>query len=273
MFGLRYAGGIVNQINLTQPLRVGAAAGGVFPWESPYTTEPIATLEHNGANLFHIEMSSSASTRILGARIADPTATSTRDIDPATLFNRSCTVVNLTADPGTAISASELDKAIAQADSMAGDALLLRTGWGDREDLEHCDERTITDAPHFDRDAIRRLGEIVREYKVDLVLSDIPYLHDLRASAVHDDWVSLVPWLRPPWPSSAAKTYMRHYTSKKCEQDWEPILEIVRDTWLVLGLRNCGKLGDGRATINVAPFQVENVGEVPCTVVASIHGK
>lgn len=259
----------MTQINLTSALHTRSTSGSTLPWEKPYSTEPIATLDHNGANLFHIEMSPSAGTRILGKRVADPTATPITEIPTSTILNRPAAIVDLTTKKGGTITSDQIRHAVEAATIKAGDALLLRTGWGDDPESSDLGHGTPLDAPHLDAGAIDQLRGVAKDFGSDLVLTDLPYLQAPHAVIADDDWVSMKPWARAPWPSSTAKSFVRHYSKSAAQSDWEPTLSLLTTTWLVLGLVNCGRVEGSRAIVNILPFQVEAVGEAPCTVVAA----
>src|SRR5690606_37058974 len=115
-------------ISLTRPISTESATGTLLPWERPYTTEPIATLTHNGANLFHIDMSPSASTRILSQRLVDENATGVFELDPARILNRAAVVARIPAG-GDQITASDLTAALAGVQLRSGSALVVLTGF------------------------------------------------------------------------------------------------------------------------------------------------
>lgn len=258
-------------VNLTRPIREGSAAGRVLPWETPYRTEPIATLEHNGANLFFIEMSPAASTRLVGRRIADAGAPSTRDVDPALLLNRPATVVPLPAQAGESITAAAVRSALAAAEPRRGDALVLVTGWGDRGHEDFSDSYVL-DAPGFDAEAVTALTEAARDGGHTLILTDVPYLAGPGGETVRREWVTAEPWHRPSWPSPNAKAYLEHYGPAKVSTDWGPLLALLDEAWLVFGLVGCAQMAAGHAFVTVAPLQVDDAGEAPCTVVAWADG-
>lgn len=258
-------------VNLTRPIREGSAAGRVLPWETPYRTEPIATLERNGANLFFIEMSPSASTRLVGGRIADASRPSTRDVDPGIILNRAATTVSLPAQVGESITAEALRAAVQAAAPRQGDALLLVTGWGDREHDSFSDAYVL-DAPALDADAVASLTEIARQGGHSLILTDLPYLAGPGGATVREEWVSAEPWHRPSWPSASAKAYLDHYGPSKVAADWGPLFALLEVSWLVLGLSGCAQVAPGRSIVSVAPLQVDDAGEAPCTVVAWADG-
>lgn len=256
-------------VNLTRPIAVASVAGSVLPWESPYRTEPIATLKLNGANLFHIEMSPSAATRLVGARIVDPKATSTRDLDPSTLLNRSATMVRVPGEPGRGLTGADLTEALDQVRPLHGDALVLVTGWGDQAPEVFTGEGYVCDAPYLLPEAVEVLRKVLAEIDSHLLLTDMPYIDRAGGTHAREEWMELQPWVRPPWPSPNAGAYVRHYTKSKVEQDWSATFALLRTAWTVLGLVGCAALGTTRVLLNIAPFQVVDVGEVPCTVVAA----
>lgn len=260
------------QLNLTRPLRP-SAYGHLLPWERAYETEPIATLEHNGANLFHIEMSPAASTRILGARVVDASAPAVRDIAPEALLNRPTAVVRVAPNDEGIVTVEELERGLAEAAPERADALLIATGWGDADDFSPYDEGQLTDAPFLDRAALGRLRDELITLESDLVLADVPYIQGVHVETLAHEWLAVDQWQRPSWPSSVAKAYMRRYDATTALQEWAPTVGLLRTAWLVVGLRGTGRLDTSRTTLNVAPFQVEDVGEAPCTVVATVPDK
>lgn len=254
-------------ISLTRPITSDSATGALFPWERPYSTEPIATLAHNGANLFHIDMSPAASTRLLTLRTADPAAPSLLDIDPARLLNRTADVVRIDASEGGEISAAKLSDALEALPDQPTTAMILLTGWNPRSD--EGGERPLEDAPYLAGDATDRLCDALDRRSVDLVLTDLPYLSAPSTTNAGRDWLGVPPWFRPPWPSASATTYLaHHYDRPRVLEDWAPTIALLTRACLVLGLAGTDALVGTRAVVNVAALQVRDVGEAPCTVVA-----
>jgi kynurenine formamidase len=250
-------------ISLTHPLSTASSAGSLLPWEQPYRTEPIATLDHNGANLFHIRMSPSVSTRILCLRVADGAAPSLQDTDPLRLINREADVLRVAAQQGGEIGRDALAAALEATGGAS--ALMLLSGWGD---VPVADEARLRTAPWFSPEAAELLATTVAQRGIDLVLTDLPYLTDPAATHAGRQWLAVPGWQRPPWPSSTAAAYLdRFYPRDQVLADWAPTVEILRHALLVLGLAGGGSLR-GRTRLTVAPLNVSEVGEAPCTVVA-----
>lgn len=254
-------------VSLTRPITSSSPAGALFPWERPYSTEPIATLAHNGANLFHIDMSPAASTRLLTRRIADPAAPSLLDIDPSLLLNRTADVARIDASAGGEIPAAKLADALEALPDEPATALILLTGWNPRS--EESGERPLEDAPYLAADATGRLCDALDRRGVDLVLTDLPYLSAPSSTNAGRDWLGVPPWFRPPWPSASATTYLaHHYDQSRVLEDWAPTIAVLTSACLVLGLAGTDALGGAQAVVNIAALQVRDVGEAPCTVVA-----
>ena len=255
-------------VSLTRPISARSATGTLFPWERPYTTEPIATLSHNGANLFHIDMSPSASTRLLTSRIADPEAPSLLDIDPARLLNRTADVARVEAPEAGEITAAAVSDAFAALPEEPASALILLTG---RDQSPDEAEPAPEAGPHLSAEAVGSLCRALEERNVDLLLTDLPYLTAPEATNVGGDWLGVPPWFRPTWPSSSAAAYLaHHYDKPRALEDWAPTLDVLARACLVLGLAGTGEIRGPRAVVNVAALQVQDVGEAPCTVVAEL---
>ncbi|MEV0393579.1 cyclase family protein [Polymorphospora rubra] len=256
-------------INLTRPITTESPAGSLFPWEAPYRTEEIATLTYNGANLFHITMGSGSATRLLGPALGSPAGATTDQFPPERLVNRAAVVVDCPPGPGGEISADQVTAALAAADLRTGDAVVLVTGWGD-DPARFTTEEFYLDSPHLSVEAARTLGELLGRNSSDLLLTDCVYLDRPGGEHARTEWTELRPWLRPVFPSDAAKTYLAHYRPEKVRQDWAATLALTGSVWTVAGLVGCGALSGRRVRLTLAPLPVQGVGEVPCTVVAQV---
>jgi kynurenine formamidase len=251
-------------INLTRPITTESPAGSLFPWEAPYRTEDIATLTYNGANLFHITMGSGSATRLLGPALGSPTGATVDRLRPEQLVNRDAVVVPV----GTGeIGADDIRAAIGGADIRPGDAVVLATGWGD-DPARFDTDAYYLDGPYLTTEGAETLAGLLGRNGTDLVLTDCVHLD--RPEHARTEWTALQPWLRPAFPSDAARTYLAHYKPAKVRRDWAATVALTSSVWTVAGLVGCGALIGRRVRLTLAPLNVQGVGEVPCTVIAQV---
>lgn len=259
-------------VNLTLPIAPYGPIGSTFPWESPYWTEDIATVERNGAHLSYISMGSGTGTRLRGPSFARADAPSTAQCDLDVLVNRDAVVLRIPKRAGEAISPADVDAAIAASGDWRGSAVVIVTGWGDEERWRELGERYALESPHFTLEAAQQLRSVMRERTSDLLLTDCAHLDRIGAAHARAEWASAVPWQRPPWPSDQAKTYLRHYSPQNVQADWAASIALTRDAWAVVGLVNGGALRERRVRLTILPMFIQDVGEAPCTVVAELSG-
>jgi kynurenine formamidase len=189
------------------------------------------------------------------------------EVPPEKLVLRETVVVNIPKEEGQEISATDVDRALAALDFRPGDAVLLRTGWGDKEWYRTPGPRYIAGTPHFSEEAAMRLAQSMVQRRSDLLLSDLaliawPDKHQMR------EWVSAVPRPRS-WPSPEADIYLRTYTVEKMEADFAAALAFARaGVMTVKRLVNCRSVQRPRVRIIVGPLHlVRGVGST-CRVVA-----
>src|SRR3712207_829394 len=90
--------------NLTLPISAYFPVGSVFPWDSPYYTEDIATIERNRAHLFYISMGSGTGTRLRTPGFGSPEGAQVREIVLDSLVNRDAVVLKIAKDQGERIT-------------------------------------------------------------------------------------------------------------------------------------------------------------------------
>lgn len=259
--------------NLTLPISPYFAVGSVFPWDSPYQTEDIATIEHNRAHLFYISMGSGTGTRLRTSGFCSTDGAQIREIDLDSLVNRDAVVLRIMKDQREAITEKDVDTAVRTSGSWDDSALIVVTGWGDEKRWERLGEDYSLDSPYFSPAAAERLSNEMEARGCDLLLTDCAHLDRPGGDFVRKEWLELPPWLRPPWPSDQAKVYLRHYTPEKVQADWSSSLTLTRNASVVVGLANCGLLKNFPVQLTILPMSVSEVAEAPCTVVAEPRRK
>ena len=135
--------------NLTLPISSYFPVGSVFPWESPYYTEDIATIERNRAHLFYISMGSGTGTRLRTPGFGSADGAQVREIDLDGLVNREAVVLKIPKDRGEALTENDIASAVRARGSWEGSALIVATGWGDGKRWESMGEAYSISSPHF----------------------------------------------------------------------------------------------------------------------------
>jgi kynurenine formamidase len=189
------------------------------------------------------------------------------EIPPEKLVLRETVVINIPKEEGQEISPADVDRALGSANFGGGDAVLLRTGWGDKEWYRTPGTRYIAGTPHFSVEAATRLAQSMAQRNSDLLLTDLaliawPNNHLMR------EWLSSIP-VPAPWPSVEANTYLRNYTVEKMQADFAAALAFARaGIMTVKRLVNCRNVERPRVRTIVGPLHlVRGVGST-CRVVA-----
>lgn len=259
--------------NLTMPISPFMASGGLYPWESPHQREDIVTVERNRAHLFFVRLGSGGGTRIRTAGYGQSGAATVDQIAMAELVNRDAVVLRIPKGPEEVITAEDLTAAFAALAASLGQdwdatAVLIATGWGSEERQRTLGERFVLASPFLGDDAAELLLQQQRRRGISLVLTDCVDVDRSGGHFARQDWAELTPWLRPPWPSDQARTYLRHYRPEMARTDHHVALSLTRSLTLITGLVGCDLIPHERVRLTVLPFQVGDVAEAPCTVVA-----
>lgn len=255
-------------INLTIPLYPYIPTGNVFQWESPFITEDIATYEKNSARLFYISIGSSTGTRLLSPALISQNGIKVSDVPLEKLLNRYASVLRIPKKENEVITADEIELAFLNVLPHLSDAIIIATGWGDNQNWKILGENFSRNSPVLSIDAAALLIEKMIEIQSDFLLTDCLYLDNISSNFVNQSWLDQPSWLRLPWPSEMAKAYLRTNSNFKFHKTWEVTSKLLEKIWVIAGLANCSSLTCTRPKISCGPMFIENVGEVPCTVVA-----
>lgn len=256
-------------INLTIPVYPYMPSGNVYPWESPFFTEDIASYERNDARLFYISMGSEMGTRLLSSGIFGHDGTNINQIPLEKLLNRQARVLSIPKKAKEVISLNDINEALDDVESFAsGDAIIVATGWGDEKAWKKLGEKFVVASPFFASDAAARLANFMKQHQSDLLLTDCHYLDEFAQQPKVKEWLQNSPWIRLPFPSEHAKAFLRDYPRQEFLNAWTSTNKLVGQSFVILGLSGCDQIKTDRVQINCLPLFIDDVGQAPCTVVA-----
>lgn len=182
------------------------------------------------------------------------------------LVLRPTTIASIMKSEGEQISRADVEKALDSTRPSKGDALLIRTGWGDRSYHELEGGSYVLQSPHFVLEAAQYLGERMKENESDLLLVDTALLGRPDKYLI-PEWCSLLP--TPPVESAEARMYLHLYNAEKSKEDFAVELELARcGIMMVRKLINCGRIEKERIKIVVAPLKIVRGVASTCRVVA-----
>jgi kynurenine formamidase len=188
------------------------------------------------------------------------------------LFLRDTVVVTVPADSGHALGPADLEPALAAIEVAPGDALLVRTGWGDRVESMRGTDQYVRQSPYFTEEAASFLASAMEDHHTELLLTDTA-VFGMPNRHLCPQWADMLP--RPsPWPSTEAYAYLRGYTADRVAADWAPDLILARAGKVVVRkLVNCSALPEGRLKVIVAPLHLVRGIGATCRVIAIQEGR
>lgn len=198
-------------IDLSIPLYDFMPVGNVWAWDVPFQTQPITSIEKHGFDLFMITMHSETGTRLMPPAISDKTEPGVDTLDLNLLVDRETVVADCPKGADEEIVAADIDRIFSGYNVQQGDALLIRTGWGNGERYYKIGDDYARRTPHFAKDGADRLAELATERGINLVASDIAY-YGWGGKHMLPEWSSKPFWERPAFPSEEARRYMHAYT-------------------------------------------------------------
>jgi kynurenine formamidase len=179
------------------------------------------------------------------------------------LVLRPTTVAAIAKSDGEEITQADVEKALDSCRPANGDALLIRTGWGDRSYDKH---NYVLQSPHFSLEAAKYLGARMRENDSDLLLIDTAIV-GWPAKHLIPEWCTMTP--TPPVESAEARMYLHLYDADKVKADFAVEMEFARlGITTVRKLIHCGEIKKPKVKIIVAPLQIVRGVASTCRVVA-----
>ncbi len=182
------------------------------------------------------------------------------------LVLRSTTVATIPKGNEEEITWTDVEKAIDSSRPAKGDALLIRTGWGDRSYHELEGGAYVLQSPRFSLQAAKHLGERMRDNESDLLLVDTALL-GWPGNYLIPEWCSMLP--TPPVESGEARMYLHLYNTDKAKADFAVEMEFARlSIMTVRKLVRCGQVKKPKVKVIVAPLQIVRGVAATCRVVA-----
>lgn len=256
-------------INLTLPFYPFMPVGNVWPQDPSFRPRPVMTHAANGARVDWLAVHSESGTRLMTHGTYDPDFPRIGQMDLGRYVDMPTVVVDIPKEAGQEITAQDIDRAVdAEPALRQGDAILIRTGWGDGERFRRLGDAYSTSTPHFSDEGSRRLAQVMRVRGCDVLGIDVAYIGNLAPYHMRPEWVDLPAWLRPPFPSEQARTYMRHYTPDKGLKDWSASRPLHGVGSVLAALCNTGGIRGKRVLMTALPLFVEHAPGAPITVVA-----
>ena len=187
------------------------------------------------------------------------------------LFLRPVTILEISKKGGEEITTPDIQQALKSSDPEPGDAVLIRTGWGDNGACDVPGSRYMLESPHISVEAAEFLAKVLVEKKSDLLLTDLAMIGRPDKHLI-PEWCSLEP--RPsPWPSPEARVYLHLYSPDKARKDFAAEIALAKaGVMTVKRLIHCGAIQGSRVRIIVSPLNVVRGVASTCRVVAVQDG-
>ncbi len=256
-------------INLTLPLYPGMPVCNVWPQDPSFRQEQVISYATHGARIDHISLHSESGTRLMTKATYHPEFPKIGETDLGEMVDQPTVVIDIPKTQLEEITARDIDEKVARDPAYRkGDALLIRTGWGDNQRYRQIGDDYATKTPHFCDEGAQRLAEVMREKQTDILAIDVAYIGNLAPYHMKPEWVDLPPWLRPHFPSPEARAYLRCYTTAKGFADWSASRSLHDAGKVIAALCNTGAITQKRVRLTFLPLYVEHAPGVTVTVVA-----
>jgi kynurenine formamidase len=178
------------------------------------------------------------------------------------LVLRSATVASISKGAGEEICKADVQMALDSAQPPKGDALLIKTSWGDKS----YGDSYVLGSPHFSLEGAQYLAQRMSENQSDLLLVDTALL-GWPDKHLMPEWFSLLP--TPAAESAEARMYLHLYNSDKAQKDFAVEIEFARlGIMTVRKLIRCGQISKDRIRIIVSPLKIVRGVASTCRVVA-----
>ena len=232
----------MKKIDLTMPLyegqpsQYGHAGFRAHPmWAESYKATETMSYEPSGMRFHVYTIFCEPGTRFILASFRKDYKddVTLEDVDINKLIFRDAVILDIPKGDDEIVEADELEAAFKKAPYQKGDALLIRSGWGDHERYFKMGHLWALNGPHFNAASATKLMDIMEENGTDM------YLYDLCDIAGLDK-----------------------KTGKRGGFAIRPGIMGVG------GIINCGDITKPRVKLIVMPLKIKGAHMCPCSVIA-----
>lgn len=256
-------------IDLTMPLWKGMPVCSTFPMNTSFRIEDSLCYETHGYRMYAITVDTEGGTCFMqpSQSARHRSGRMLPDIPLEEIILRETIVLTIPKKQREVIEADDIEAAFRASQMRDGDAVLVRTGWGDDERYFDKSLDYVLDTPHYSKAGATRLAEHMVRRKSNLFLSDTALLGYPEKHFI-PEWCSRRP--RPPnYPSPEAKEYLKTYTKERMKEDWEAFEAFPPNNITACKcLANCAKIGKERIKLIVLPLKILGAPSSTCRIVA-----
>jgi kynurenine formamidase len=189
------------------------------------------------------------------------------EIPPEALVLRPTVLLDLAAGEAVTIGAGDVERALGALSVERGEAVLLRTGWGDHGRERLGGSGYLRRGPRLSLEAARALADFMRVRGSDLLLTDLALIAHLDAHQV-PDWTAVQPRPRP-YPSPESQIYLHLYRPQQAQADYAVArVFAAAGIMTVKRLIGCGTLASPRFRVIVGPLHLVRGVGATCRVIA-----
>lgn len=260
-------------VNLTIPLYPHMPVGNVWTYDVPFQTEDIVTYDVQGPKLFAIKMHSETGTRLMWKGVQAKDAETVMDLDLTRFINAPAIIIDIPKGEYEEITAEDIENTLAkEPDYRSGDAVVLRTGWGNGQRWKQIGDEYAIKTPHFSDEGAQALVDLMLSKDSIFLVTDCAYIGNAGEGYMREEWARRKPWERPSWPAEEAKAYLRHYTPDKWRADWHSSIILNDHLYTVGAACNLDQLSGKRTRLVCLPMFIEGACGTSCFIVAVEEG-
>lgn len=269
----------MKMIDLTMPIWDGYDPGEIVPMaNTPVSFTEYMTYEQHGLRRSRIKVDDESGSPFMTPLQGLPhrvRPTSGRkylmtvdEVPLDRLILRDTCVLTVPKGEGEGIVAADIEQALETADFRDGDAVLVRTGWGDGQKYYEMGPEYCVRTPYWEPSGSVRLAEEMTKKNCDIIMTDVGLIIDIRIQGA--GWYTQKPRPRG-WPSAEARDRMLDAASgvvfappgPSC---YEPLISI--SIAMCKCLVNCGEISQKRVKMLILPLRVVEGGSVPARFIA-----